>query len=131
MHSVKVTTIGNSLGIVLPRELLQRLRVDKGDQLFVVETRDGIELMPYQPEFVAQIEEMDRAARADRDVLRALNRLRPAPTARFAEPTRLGADAAGAAAEPAPPAATGSPAASEPALPAATDGRPASELDDE
>ena len=55
MTSVKITTVGNSLGIVLPRELLQRLRVDKGDQLFLVETRDGVELMPYQPDFVAQI----------------------------------------------------------------------------
>ncbi len=76
MTSVKITTVGNSLGIVLPRELLQRLRVDKGDQLFLVETRDGVELMPYQPDFVAQIEAMERAARADRDVLRGLARPR-------------------------------------------------------
>ena len=78
MTSVKITTVGNSLGIVLPRELLQRLRVDKGDQLFLVETRDGVELVPYQPDFVAQIEAMERAARADRDVLRGLARPRPA-----------------------------------------------------
>ena len=38
MTVVKLTTVGNSTGIVLPKELLQRLRVQKGDQLFVVET---------------------------------------------------------------------------------------------
>ena len=47
-------------------------------ELFLVETRDGVELVPYQPDFVAQIEAMERAARADRDVLRGLARPKPA-----------------------------------------------------
>ncbi|UCE31483.1 MAG: AbrB/MazE/SpoVT family DNA-binding domain-containing protein [Burkholderiales bacterium] len=74
MTSVKVTTVGNSLGIVLPREVLARLRVDKGDLLYLVETTEGIELVPYNPEFVAQIETLERTARAERDVLRGLTR---------------------------------------------------------
>ena len=70
--SVKITTVGNSLGIVLPREVLQRLHLDKGDQLWLVETRDGVELRVHDPELLAQMEALDRAARADRTVLRGL-----------------------------------------------------------
>ena len=82
--SVKITTVGNSLGIVLPREVLQRLRVDKGDQLWLVETRGGVELLAHDPELLGQIEALDRATRADRTVLRGLagvaSLLSPSPT---------------------------------------------------
>lgn len=72
MTAVKITSIGNSLGVVLPREVLQRLRVDKGDVLYLVETGGGVELVPYEPALVAQIEALERTARADRDVLLGL-----------------------------------------------------------
>jgi putative addiction module antidote len=72
MTTVKVTTVGNSAGIVLPREVLDRLRVDKGDTLYVVETSNGVELTAYNPEFAAQIEAAERVMREDRDVLRKL-----------------------------------------------------------
>ena len=48
--AVKITTIGNSVGIVLPKEVLNRLHVEKGDSLYVLETPDGITLSPYDPE---------------------------------------------------------------------------------
>ncbi|HEV8581022.1 MAG TPA: AbrB/MazE/SpoVT family DNA-binding domain-containing protein [Thermoanaerobaculia bacterium] len=70
--TLKLTTIGNSTGVILPREILQRLRVDRGDTLYVVETPTGIELTPYNPEFAAQIEVAERVMREDRDVLRKL-----------------------------------------------------------
>jgi len=70
--TLKLTTIGNSTGVVLPREILQRLRVDRGDTLYVIETPTGIELTPYNPEFAAQIEVAERVMREDRDVLRKL-----------------------------------------------------------
>jgi len=91
--SVKVTTVGNSLGIVLPREVLQRLRVDKGDQLYLVETRDGVELVAYQPELLAQIEALERTARLERTVLRGLAGRDSAQPAvqRAVDPARLAA----------------------------------------
>ena len=46
-----VTTVGSSAGIVLPKEVLEHLRVSKGDLLYVVETASGVELTPYDPEF--------------------------------------------------------------------------------
>lgn len=72
MTVVKLTTVGNSTGIVLPKELLQRLRVHKGDQLFVVETPNGIELTPYDPEVAAQLDVAEQVMREDRDVLKKL-----------------------------------------------------------
>jgi putative addiction module antidote len=72
MKTLKVITVGNSAGVVLPRELLQRLRVEKGDTLFVLETPHGIELVPYDPEFAAQMEAAERVMREDRDVLQKL-----------------------------------------------------------
>lgn len=81
VFTAKVTTIGNSLGIVLPREILSRLRVDKGDLLFLVESPLGFELTPYQPDFVAQMQQAEQLMRSERDVLRLLVDPRPAAQA--------------------------------------------------
>ena len=72
MTAVKVTTVGNSVGIVLPKELLERLRISKGDMLHVVETPNGVELTPYDEEFAQQMEVAERVMRKRRDVLRKL-----------------------------------------------------------
>jgi putative addiction module antidote len=69
---LKITTVGNSAGVVLPKELLARLRLDKGDTLYVTELPDGIKLMPYDPEFERQMEVAERIMREDRDLLRRL-----------------------------------------------------------
>ena len=69
---LKITAIGNSAGVILPKELLARLRVDKGDELYVLETPDGIRLTNYDPEFAAQMEVAERIMREDREVLRKL-----------------------------------------------------------
>ena len=61
-----------STGVVLPKEILQRLHVRKGDKLYVLETPNGIELVPYNPEFAQQMEIAERVMREDRDVLRKL-----------------------------------------------------------
>lgn len=69
---LKVTTIGNSTGVIIPIELLEKLRVSKGDSLFAVETSNGIELTPYNPEFAEQLELAEKVMREDRDVLKKL-----------------------------------------------------------
>ncbi|HTA64586.1 MAG TPA: AbrB/MazE/SpoVT family DNA-binding domain-containing protein [Xanthomonadaceae bacterium] len=69
---LKVTAIGNSAGVILPKELLARLRVDKGDDLYAVETPDGIRLTTYDPVFAAQMEVAEKIMREDRAVLRKL-----------------------------------------------------------
>lgn len=72
MHSLKITTVGNSAGVVLPREILERLHVEKGDSLYALETPNGIELTPYNPEFAKQMDAAEQVMREDRDVLRKL-----------------------------------------------------------
>jgi len=72
MSILKVTTVGDSVGIILPREILERLRVQKGDSLYAVETKQGIELTPYNPELAAQLDMAEKVMREDRDVLRKL-----------------------------------------------------------
>ena len=58
--------------MILPREILERLRVSKGDKLYVRETSDGIMLTPYNPEFAAQLAVAEQVMREDRDLLRKL-----------------------------------------------------------
>ncbi len=72
MAKVKVTTVGNSAGIVLPKDVLQRLHVDKGDFLYVVDTLNGVELTPYNPEVAEQLDVAEQIMRDDRDVLKRL-----------------------------------------------------------
>lgn len=72
--TLKLTQIGNSTGVILPREILERLRVKQGDVLSVIETPDGIELAPYDPDFASQMKIAERVMREDRDVLRLLGK---------------------------------------------------------
>ena len=73
MTTLKVTTVGNSVGVVLPKEILSKLRVSKGDTLYVLETPDGIELTPYRPDFARQMDLAQEVMRENRDVLRKLS----------------------------------------------------------
>lgn len=72
MTKLRVVTVGNSVGITLPKELLERLRVKKGDSLYAVETPNGISLSPYDPEFAEQMDVAEDVMRRRRNVLRKL-----------------------------------------------------------
>ena len=69
---LKITAIGNSAGVILPRELLARLRLAKGDALYVTELPDGFKLAPFDPKLAKQMEAAERVMREDRNVLRKL-----------------------------------------------------------
>jgi putative addiction module antidote len=69
---LKITGIGNSVGVVLPRELLARLRVEKGDTLYVTELPDGIKLAAFDPEFAARMEVAETVMRRRRNLLHEL-----------------------------------------------------------
>ena len=71
---LKITAIGNSAGVILPKELLARLRVQKGDELYALETSDGIKLTSYDPTLAEQMEVAEKVMRKDRHVLRKLAR---------------------------------------------------------
>jgi putative addiction module antidote len=64
--------IGNSVGFVLPKEAASRLRVEKGDVVFLTESPDGYRISPYDPAFEKQMRSAERIMKKRRDVLRAL-----------------------------------------------------------
>jgi putative addiction module antidote len=70
--SLKITKIGNSAGIILPKEVLARLRVGPGDTLHLTEAPDGVRLTASDPEFADQMARAERIMRRDRNILRAL-----------------------------------------------------------
>ena len=72
MIEVKIRKVGNSLGAVLPREALARMRVEEGDRLFLTETPDGYRIIPYDPEFERQMVLAETAMARYRNTLRAL-----------------------------------------------------------
>ena len=71
-NKLKITTVGNSVGIVLPRDILDRLRVAKGDSLYALETPNGIELTAFDEEFAEDMAVAEKVMRDNRDLLRKL-----------------------------------------------------------
>lgn len=72
MLKVKVSAIGNSMGIVLPREVLAKLRIGKGDVLYLVDGPDGLTLTPYQQDFEAQMDAAEKVMKRYRNALHEL-----------------------------------------------------------
>ena len=56
MSVLKLIQIGNSVGVILPKELLARLKLEKGDTVFVTEAANGVTLTPYDPALDAQLQ---------------------------------------------------------------------------
>jgi putative addiction module antidote len=69
---LKVTRIGNSLGVILPRDAAAQLNVEAGDQLYLSRTPDGFRISPYAPEFEEQMSVAKDVMKSDRDILREL-----------------------------------------------------------
>ena len=69
---LKITSIGNSAGVILPKEVMEKLRVEKGDTLFLTETPNGIELTAHDDEVERQMEIAEKIMRENRNLLRKL-----------------------------------------------------------
>jgi len=72
MLSLKLMQIGNSVGFVLPKEAASRLKIEKGDVVFLTESPDGYRISPYDPVFAKQMQAAERIMKKRRNVLRAL-----------------------------------------------------------
>lgn len=72
MQTLKLTQIGTSTGAVLPKEMLNRLKVGKGDRLFAIETPEGYLLTPYDPAIEQQLEAGRDFMKAYRETFKAL-----------------------------------------------------------
>ena len=72
MTTVKVRKVGNSLGVVLSKEVVSRLGVNSGDELFLIQTKSGYQISPYDPEFAAQVSVAEAVMKKRRNMLRKL-----------------------------------------------------------
>ena len=72
IDALTIRAIGNSSGVVLPKELLELLNVKQGDKLFVMRTPEGIALKPYDEDFAEQMDLAREIMREDRNILREL-----------------------------------------------------------
>jgi putative addiction module antidote len=72
MIPLKLMQIGNSVGFVLPKEAAARLKLEKGDVVYLTEAADGYRMTPYDPAFEKQMKTAERIMKKRRNVLRAL-----------------------------------------------------------
>ncbi|ESQ78406.1 AbrB/MazE/SpoVT family DNA-binding domain-containing protein [Asticcacaulis sp. YBE204] len=73
MNALKLTAVGTSTGVVIPKDVLARLNVAKGDMLYLTETPDGgYSLTPYDPNFAAKMDKADDIMRRYRNTLSVL-----------------------------------------------------------
>jgi putative addiction module antidote len=69
---LKIVKIGNSAGVILPKEILARLRVGLGDNLFLTERPEGFTVTASSPDFEKRMELAEQIMREDRDILHVL-----------------------------------------------------------
>ena len=72
MHALKLTQIGNSVGVILPKEVLARLNVAKGDLIYLTDSADGVRITPHDPRFEVQMKAARAIMRKRRNVLHEL-----------------------------------------------------------
>ncbi|WP_017296108.1 AbrB/MazE/SpoVT family DNA-binding domain-containing protein [Geminocystis herdmanii] len=72
MFKLKVTTVGNSTGVVLPKEILAKMHIEKGDNLYLTPTPNGFEITPYNPEFEKEMDTARKVMKQYRNALREL-----------------------------------------------------------
>jgi putative addiction module antidote len=71
-NKLTLRKIGTSTGLILPKAELDRLHVKEGDDLYLIETPNGLELTPYDPEFEAQLQSAQKVMKKYRNTLREL-----------------------------------------------------------
>jgi len=74
MHALKLTQIGNSVGVILPKEVLAKLKLEKGDTLYLTDSPDGMRITPHDPVFEDQMQTARDIMKARRAVLRELSK---------------------------------------------------------
>jgi putative addiction module antidote len=72
MHALKLTQIGNSVGVILPKEVLAKLKVEKGDTVYLTDSPEGMRITPHDPVFEGQMQAARDIMKSRRAVLREL-----------------------------------------------------------
>jgi putative addiction module antidote len=72
MQALKLTQIGNSVGLILPKEVLARLKLEKGDTVYLTDAPGAVTITPHDPGFETQMDAARKVMKSRRDVLREL-----------------------------------------------------------
>ncbi len=72
MENVKIRSIGNSAGIVLSKEILARLGCVKGDKLYIIPTKNGVELTAYDPAFEEKMKRAEKLMDKNKNLYKRL-----------------------------------------------------------
>jgi putative addiction module antidote len=72
MHILKLTQIGNSIGVILPKEVLANMKLSKGESIFLTETPEGYVVTPYDPALDEEMQAGREFMREFRDTFHAL-----------------------------------------------------------
>lgn len=72
MHALKLRKVGSSVGVILPKELLDRLHLAEGDEVFADVTAESLNLTPYDPDFEVAVEAFELGRREYRNALHRL-----------------------------------------------------------
>lgn len=72
--ALKLRKIGGSVGVIIPREELQRMNVDEGDELYGVADERGLYLTPMDPEFARKVKAFERTRKRYRNALSELGK---------------------------------------------------------
>jgi putative addiction module antidote len=72
MVALKLRKVGNSVGVIMPQEVLTALHVDQGDTIYLTQAPDGYRVTPYDPNFERQMAAARTIMKRDRNLLREL-----------------------------------------------------------
>ena len=71
-EKLKIRKVGNSLGLILSQSILKSLNLEEGDELFIVKTKEGIMITPYDPEFAEVLEDAQKFMKSHRNAFKKL-----------------------------------------------------------
>lgn len=71
-ETLKIRKVGNSLGLILSQATLKSLNLEEGDQLYMVQTPEGLMLTPYDPEFAETLSDARDFMKSHRDAFKTL-----------------------------------------------------------
>lgn len=74
MKSVKLRKVGNSFGLTLPKELLEKYQLVEGVELHIIEQKDGFTLTPFDPEFAEWVDAFEKTNKKYKNTLKALSK---------------------------------------------------------
>ncbi len=73
MRTIKIRKVGNSYGFTIPKELMEKYHLNEGEELHVIEEKDGFTLTPYDPEFKAWSDKFEKTNKKYKNTLKALS----------------------------------------------------------